>query len=99
MGKSEITSVKLHFSWLIAISIKRIIYDRDAKALLVRRVHSELVRATCDGVKSDAGETILDPNFVPMGDPYFPMNVVVDLVRTILDIEPEGERDCAFIVF
>ncbi len=58
---------------------------------------SDLVGPSCDGMKSDTGEAVLDRDFLPMGGAYFAVDFVVDLIGTIVDIETEGQRNGALI--
>ena len=58
---------------------------------------SDLVGSSGDGVESDAGEAVLDRDFLPMGGAHFTVDLIVDLMGAIFDIEAEGERNGAFI--
>ena len=63
------------------------------------RVDSQLVRAASDWLELDPGDSIDSLDHFPNGGAHFPVFSIVNLVRSIVDIEPEREFDRTFVFF
>ncbi|MGJ8635088.1 MAG: hypothetical protein ACSHX7_14325 [Luteolibacter sp.] len=53
-------------------------------------MNSQLVSAASDWDEGNSDPAFLCTDLFPVGDADFPMNLIIDLYRAVIDIEPEG---------
>ncbi len=98
VGEGELGGVEFELVSFFSVAVEVVADDGDAKSFGVGRVDTELVGASGDGGEFDTGVLAFDGLFFPVGDPYFSVNLVVDLNGAVVDIETEGEGDGAAVL-
>ena len=99
MGKGELAGVKFELSGACACSVKGITDNRDAESFFVVGMEAELVGAASDGHEVDPGKPVLNADFLPMCGAHLAVDVIVNLDRTVLHIQPEWKLDGAAVFF
>jgi hypothetical protein len=89
--EAEIASMQFQLARARTATVKRIAHNRNSQPLGMGRVNSELMGSSGDGLKDNTGKSVFDADLLPSGNSELPMHGVVNLHRTVVDIEPEGK--------
>ena len=90
MPETKLGRMELELTGIFPRPVKRIPHDRNTQALGMRRMNPQLMSPSRDRSEGNSGPPIFDPDFLPMRNPDLSMNFIVNLDRTIIDIETEG---------
>ena len=90
--------MELHLPRGLAFSIKRVIDDRQAQAEGVSTVDPELMGAAGHRLEGDPGVGPFKGKPLEMSQPHLTMDGVIDLVRTPVRVQAEGELNGAALL-
>ena len=91
MSKPQLAGVELELTRPLTPPIKRVSDNGNPKSFLVIGMQPELVSPPGDWNEFDPGVLPLDSYFFPVSDTGFTVNLIVNLDRPVVDIEPKGQ--------
>lgn len=91
MEESKITGVKLQLTRPRSMTVERVANDWNSQTPRMRRVNSELMGTSGQGLEEHAGKTVLNADLFPSSNSDFSVDGVVDLHGPIVDIKTKGE--------
>lgn len=91
MEESKITGVKLQLARPRSMAVERIANDWNSQTPGMRRVNSELMGTSGQGLEEHPGKAVLNADLFPSGNADFSVDGVVDLHGPIVDIKTKGE--------
>ena len=93
MLETQLSSMEFELAGASPAPIERISHDGGTQPALMCRVNPELVRSTGNRHERDSRQALLHRNLLPVRSPDFAVNRVIDLMRTIFDIDSKRELD------
>jgi len=95
VAKAQLAGVEFHLPRAGSLAVKRIPDDGNPQALFMVGVEPELVGAASHGDKFHPRAATLKSYFFPVRDTHLPMQLIVNLDWTVIDIEPERKLNGA----
>ena len=93
MIEGEFCGMEFHFSGVGAVAVKGVVENGKTQTFRVGRVDPELMGSAGNRLKMHSRDSILNGDTAPMGGAHFSMNLVINLVRAVVDIETEWQGD------